>query len=217
MAAMQDRRARQRGRYIALDGIDGCGKSTQAARLVGALSAAAGARPLHVREPGGTAVGEGIRALVLGRDHALSPAVETLLFAAARRQMLDEVVAPALAAGRDVVCERSNASTFAYQAIAGELAEEEVLGLLTRWAGTPAPDLLLWLDLPVEMALARRGAPTDRIEDKGADFLRRVAAGFARWAELMPGTVRVDASADEDAVAARVLAAARGLAEVQRG
>jgi len=214
---MGGRTGSARGRFIVLDGIDGCGKSTQAARLVRSLARPGAPAPLHLREPGGTALGERIRALVLAREHALSPAVETLLFAAARRQMLDERIAPALAEGRDVVCERSNASTFAYQAVAGGLPEEEVLALLRGWADEPSPDQLLWLDLPVALAWKRLGPPRDRIEERGVAFQERVALGFRRWSELAPGTVRVDASGDEDAVAQRILQAVRRLGEVARG
>src|SRR5262245_34284111 len=116
---------RRRGLFVVIDGVDGCGKSTQAERLVRALATLPGAdperAPLHLREPGSTKLGETLRGLLLGRGREMSPAVETLLFAAARRQMLDELVRPALAAGRLVVCERFHPSTFAYQAVAGGL------------------------------------------------------------------------------------------------
>jgi dTMP kinase len=211
-----------RGRFIVLDGIDGCGKSTQAARLTRALeqSRAPGRGPagvLHLREPGGSGVGEQIRALVLSREHTVSPAVETLLFAAARRQMLDERVMPALERGWDVVCERSNASTFAYQAVAGGLPEDAVLALLRTWSNDPQPDLTLWLDLPVEEAQARRAAPQDRIEDRGRPFQEAVRRGFERWAERVPGNVRIDARGEESAVAERIWSAVRGLEGARRG
>ena len=202
---------RERGRFVVLDGIDGCGKSTQAARLVRRLERTGSPRPLHLREPGGSPLGERLRALLLSRQHEPSPAVETLLFAASRRQMLDEVVAPALARGHDVVCERSNASTFAYQAIAGGLPEDQVLELLRSWSDEPRPERVVWLDLPVALAARRRGRPGDRIEDHGEAFQERVAAGFRRWLERVPGCVRVDAEGSEDEVEARVLAALRDL------
>src|SRR5687768_14641197 len=101
----------RRARFFVLDGIDGCGKSTQAKLLVEALSRSATRPPLHLREPGSTGAGERIRELVLSHEHELDAGVELLLFAAARRQMLSEVVAPALREGRDVVCERFHAST----------------------------------------------------------------------------------------------------------
>jgi dTMP kinase len=209
-----------RGRFIVLDGIDGCGKTTQAARLTRSLEQSRGggrsvAGVLHLREPGGSVLGERIRSLVLARELTLSPAVETLLFAAARRQMLDERVGPALERGWDVVCERSNASTFAYQAVAGGLPEQQVLDLLQTWSNDPRPDLLLWLDLPADVAAARRAGPQDRIEDRGRPFQEAVARGFARWAERVPGSVRIDARGEESDVAQRILSAVRGLEEAR--
>jgi len=194
-----------RGRFLVLDGIDGCGKSTQAERLARALSARGTTAVRHLREPGSTALGEGLRELLLGRELAIFPRAETLLFAAARAQMLEELVGPALARGEHVVCERFHPSTFAYQAVAGGLSEDEVLALLSTWAGAPQPDLVLWLDLPLEQALARRGAASDRIERRDLDFQRAVARGYARYAERSPRVVRVDAAGTPDAVAAAVL------------
>ena len=194
-----------RGRFVVLDGVDGCGKSTQAARLAEALTEGASAPPLHLREPGSTAVGERLRAIALGREFELSPAVEALLMATARRQMLDELVEPALAAGRDVVCERFHPSTFAYQAVAGGLDEELVIGLLDSWANEPSPDLIVLLQIDVEAAAERRGAAADRMEDKGLAFQVKVAEGYARWAERFPETIVVDGTGRPDEVHARVL------------
>ncbi len=193
-----------RARFVVLDGIDGCGKSTQAQRLAERLGRETGRPVRHLREPGSTRLGEGLRALLLGREFAPTANVEALLFAAARAQMLAELVEPALAVGEHVVCERFHPSTFAYQAVAGGLPEAEVLALLQRWAGKPAPDLLLWLDLSVDSALARRGRASDRIEDRGIEFQRAVARGYARYAELVPGVVRIDASRSADEVAEAV-------------
>jgi len=200
---MGDSAQRPRGRFLVLDGIDGCGKSTQAQELARWL-ARDGGEVLHLREPGSTVVGEALREILLSRDSALSPAVETLLFAAARRQMLDQLVAPALARGCHVVCERFHASTFAYQAVAGGEDEARVLALLAEWAGSPAPDATLILDVDVATAGRRRGAPLDRIEDKGPEFQRRVAEGFARYAERTRGVTLVDGRGEVQAVAERV-------------
>ena len=209
-------RGGERGRFLVLDGIDGCGKSTQAERLVAALAERGDPPPLHLREPGSTAAGERIRALLLDPAVDLGPQVEALLFAAARRQMLDEIVRPALEAGRDVVCERFHPATYAYQGVAGEVDEEELLALLQHWAGEPAPDLVVLLDLDVRTAVARtvarngaragEGAATDRIEAKGTGFQERVAEGFRRYAARFPGVVVVDAGGSADEVSRRVLA-----------
>jgi dTMP kinase len=201
MAAGTDR---ARAVFVVLDGVDGCGKSTQAARLAQRLERETARRALHLREPGSTALGERLRALLLGRDSHPTPAVEALLFAAARAQMLHELVAPALARGQHVVCERFHPSTFAYQGVAGGVGERAVLDLLERWAGAPRPDLVVLLELAPELAAARRGASADRIEDHGLEFQRAVARGYARYAELVPGVARVDASAGPDAVAEAV-------------
>ena len=111
----------------------------------------------------------------------------------------------ALGRGAHVVCERFHPSTYAYQAHAGGLDPEQVLELLTGWAGVPAPDLEVLLDTPVAAAGQRRGAPTDRIEDKGVAFQERVAAGMADYAERMQGVVLVDGSGEVERVAERVL------------
>lgn len=201
------------GLFVALDGVDGCGKSTQARLLCVEFARARGAEPLHLREPGGTPLGEALRERLLHGSDELSSGVELLLFAAARRQMLERAVAPALAQGRDVVCERSNASTFAYQAVAGGLDEERVLEVLLNWCNEPAPDLLLWLDLPVEEARARLSARPDRIEARGLEFQRAVARGFARWGERVGGLTRVDARGGQAEVHSRILSAVRAQAK----
>lgn len=191
-------------RFLVLDGIDGCGKSTQARLLAEALTQARGVPALHLREPGSTKVGERIREILLSREHELDPGVELLLFAAARRQTLRELVQPALAAGRDVVCERFHASTFAYQAFAGGLPEDDVLSVLLRWADEPRPDALILLDVDPAAAARRRAGPEDRIEAKGLEFQRRVAEGFRRFARLQPGTIVIDGSASPADVARSV-------------
>lgn len=191
------------GRFIVLDGVDGCGKSTQARELAEHWREQ-GRVVDHLREPGSTGAGERIRALLLERGVELGAGTEALLFTAARRQLLEELVRPALAAGRDVVCERFHASTFAYQAHAGELDEDELMGLLETWAGDPRPDRTVILDLEVEDAADRRGADEDRIEAKGVDFQRRVAQGYRRFAEKMPRVGVVSARGTIAEVAARV-------------
>ena len=187
--------------FVVLDGIDGCGKSTQAARLVARLAQESGRKVHHLREPGSTRVGEALRAILLGREHAPTASVETLLFAAARAQMLAEVVAPALERGELVVCERFHPSTFAYQAVAGGLPEADVLALLQHWAGEPKPTLVLLLELSPEVAAARRAQSTDRIEDRGIEFQREVARGYARYADLVSGVARIDAARSAEVVA----------------
>ena len=201
-----------RGLFVVLDGVDGCGKSTQAARLAAAL----GPDALHLREPGSTFLGERLRALLLDPASRIDAGAETLLFAAARRQMLDELVEPALVAGRHVVCERFNPSTFAYQGCAGGQGEDVVLELLERWCSSPAPDLELLLTLEPEAAFARRGADRDRIEARGQAYQERVAAGFARYAERVPRARTISAGGSVDAVADAVREAVEALGRAVR-
>lgn len=206
----------QVGLFVVLDGIDGCGKSTQAERLVAALRARRGDRAdradrsgevLHLREPGSTALGEALRTLLLSREQRVAPATEVLLFVAARRQMLEEVVAPALSAGAAVVCERFHPSTFAYQGRAGGVGEERVATLVEGWADDPRPDLELILDLDPEQALDRRATGGDRIEDRGLEFQASVAEGYRRYAQRVPRARLVDGGGTVEEVAQRVLAA----------
>ncbi len=197
--------AERLGRFIVLDGIDGCGKTTQAERLVAELERE-GRRPRHVREPGTSRVAERIRALLLQPEMPITAKAETLLFAAARTQSLYEVVAPALRAGQDVVCERFHPSTYAYQAIAGGEDPERVRALLEEWAGDPAPDLVVVFDVEPESAAARRGGDRDRIELKGLAFQKEVARGYREWVALDPRAVLVDANRAPELVFADVWA-----------
>ena len=195
--------------FVVLDGVDGCGKSTQARLLVERL-AAAGRIARHLREPGSTRVGEALRALLLDPELDLQPDVEVLLFAAARRQLLAELVAPALARGEVVVCERYDPSTFAYQAFAGGAGEERVLGLLEGWGDPSAPACVVVLDLdPTEAGARRAGQEQDRIEAKGLEFQTRVAEGYRRYVDRSERAVLVDASGTPDQVAERVWAEVR--------
>jgi len=194
-----------RARFVVLDGLDGCGKSTQAARLAAWFSARAGRPALHLREPGSTAAGERIRALLLDPETALVPESQVLLFAAARRQMLEELVRPALAAGRDVVCERFHPSTFAYQGTAGGVGEERVLELLLSWANEPTPDRIVILDLDPLTAATRRGT-RDRFESRPPEFHQAVAEGYRRFATRAPNVSVVAAAGTPDEVAARIRA-----------
>ncbi len=192
------------GRFIVLEGGEGVGKSTQAAALARHLGA------VLTREPGGTAVGEALRSLLLSSSRPAPVArAETLLMLAARAQHVAEVIEPALAGGRDVVCDRYSGSTLAYQGYGRGLDLGELVDL-DRWAsGGRAPDLVILLDMPVELARRRRaGTAPDRIENEGDEFLERVQAGFRELAAASPGRWKVvDASGEVAEVAAAVRAA----------
>ena len=192
------------GRFIVLEGGEGVGKSTQAAALARHLGA------VLTREPGGTAVGEALRNLLLSSSRPAPVArAETLLMLAARAQHVAEVIEPALAGGRDVVCDRYSGSTLAYQGYGRGLDLGELVDL-DRWAsGGRTPDLVILLDMPVELARRRRaGTAPDRIENEGDAFLERVQAGFRELAAASPGRWKVvDACGEVAEVAAAVRAA----------
>lgn len=199
----------ERGRLIALEGIDGCGKSTQAHLLADALGA------LCTHEPGDSSIGPQLRQVLLGSaDASLSPRAEALLMAADRAQHVAEVVEPALAGGRWVVTDRFSASTLAYQGY-GRGIDLDVLGDLVAWAtGGLAPDLTVLVDVPEDVGLARRGASApDRLERLGPSFHSRVRHGYLALAGAAPdmwavvdgtGSVAGVAAAVHRAVAERV-------------
>lgn len=192
-----------RGRLIAFEGGEACGKSTQSALLADRVGA------LVTREPGGTAVGERVRALLLDAGTVdLDTRAEALLMAATRAQHVAEVVAPALVAGRHVVTDRFSHSSLAYQGYGRGLDLEE-LRWLSHWAtGGLWPDLVILLDLPPGAALATPAAP-DRFEIEDHEFHERVTAGFHALAAADPARWRVvDAAGSVDDVAERVWAAA---------
>ena len=199
------------GRFIVLDGVDGCGKSTQAGLLVQALRSALEIEVQHLREPGSTTLGEGLRELLLSREQDMGPEVESLLFCAARRHMLDLLVRPALERGEWVVCERFHPSTLAYQGGAGGVPTEILARLLEGWAGDPEPDLILILDLDPAAARQRSGKAADRIEDKGRGFQEEVASAMRHYAQTDPAAQLVQGEGSADEVAARILARVEGL------
>ncbi len=187
-------------RWIALEGGEGSGKSTQARRLAAALDA------VLTREPGGTAVGSALRSLLLDSALDIEPRTESLLMAADRAAHVREVVLPALAQGRDVVSDRSAWSSLAYQGYGRGLDVDE-LWRLSDWAmGGRWPDVTILIDVPLDVARARAKAQPDRIEGAGDDFHRRVRDGFAALA-VRHGWVVVDGTGTEDDVAARIFKA----------
>ncbi len=185
--------------YIAFEGIEGAGKSTVAER-VGERLAADGHRVVRVREPGGTAVGESIRNILLSHDLAPEPWTEALLFAASRAQLAAEIVGPALDDGSWVLTDRSVYSSLAYQGAGRSLGIEKVRsvnepGLLGVW-----PNLVILLVVDATEGLARQ-AVGDRIGDEGIRFQQAVADGFAAIAATEPDRfVVIDASAPLEVV-----------------
>ena len=186
------------GKFITVEGIEGVGKSTNLEYIRDYLSARAKAVTM-TREPGGTPLGEKIRALLLDREQAAMHAdTETLLVFAARAQHLADVIKPALAQGRWVVCDRFTDATYAYQG-GGRGLDTARIAALEQWVqGELRPDLTLLLDAPTDVGMARasqRNHPADRFEREQADFFKRVRAHYLQRAQADESRYRViDAS-----------------------
>lgn len=192
------------GLFVTFEGIDRSGKTTQARLLVEALGDAA----LAVREPGGTAAGERVRELLKDPDVELAGEAEALLFAAARAQLVRDVIRPALEAGRVVVSDRFLDSSLAYQGAARGLGVDEVERVNAFATGGLVPDLTLLLDLDPDAAAARAAEEHDRFEQEGLELQRRVHAAYEELAAADPARwQRIDATRETAAVHADVLAA----------
>jgi len=191
-----------RGKFITLEGIDGAGKSTHVAWLAPWLRAR-GCTVCVTREPGGTPLGEQLRAILLDRGQSMHLETEALLMFAARREHIAAVIEPALAAGAWVICDRFTDATFAYQG-SGRGADWSRLGVLERWVqGGLQPDLTLLFDLAPQAGRSRASSikVPDRFEQEEDEFFARVRAGYLRRAAEAPGRVRVvDASLTVDEI-----------------
>ena len=185
-----------RGRFITLEGMDGAGKTTHLEWLRQRL-AAKGVALTVTREPGGTALGEALRTLLLDIPGIRDPETEALLMFAARREHIAQVIAPALAAGRWVLCDRFTDATYAYQAGGSGMAWERVAAL-ERWVqGDLQPDLTLYFDLDPAVGRARtqKVRAPDRFEREQQAFYERVRAAYQRRAAEYPQRIKViDAS-----------------------
>ncbi len=179
-----------RGPFLSLDGLDGSGKSTQC-RLLADWLRARGLDVVACADPGGTALGDEVRNLVLHRRHAMSVAAEAFLFMASRAQLVSEVIRPALGAGKAVVCDRFLLANVVYQGHAGGLGPARVWEVGRLSTDGLEPDLTLVLDLPPDAAASRRTRPADRVESRGADYHARVRQGFLDEAKQRPDRVRV--------------------------
>ncbi len=207
------------GLFIVFEGPEGSGKTTQLRRLYGRLRRA-GFPVVRTREPGGTRLGERLRNLLkrTAGSEGLVAEAELFLFLAARAQLVNTVIRPALAAGRTVLCDRYSPSTIAYQAYGRGLPLDRVVEADRLAAGGLWPDLVVLLDLPVEVGLARRGRPgADRFEAEELEFHRRVRAGYLELARADPNRWLVlDAQAPPGELARKVWACVRELL-AQRG
>jgi len=194
----------QGGRLIALEGVDGCGKSTQAARLAASLGA------ILTHEPGATDLGADLRSLLLDPDRSPpGPRAELLLMAADRAQHVDLVIAPALGAGRWVVTDRFSGSTLAYQGAGRGIEMADVFSVVAFAAGDVDADLSVLVDLDIDTARGRgSGEKRDRLERLDPAFFERVRQGYLALADADPvrWTV-VDGSGGRDDIAAFILGA----------
>jgi dTMP kinase len=205
------------GRFITFEGGEGAGKSTQIARLADALRAR-GETVVVTREPGGTPGAEEIRALfVQGGPGRWTVETDVLLVTAARADHVARLIRPALEAGQTVLCDRFVHSTLAYQGHGKGVAVDQLLALHAFATGDLWPDLVLWLDLPVEVGLSRStkrsaaqsagNAVEQRFEQLGTGYHERVRAGFGALAAADPRIVRIDAMLDIGGVGAAIAAA----------
>ena len=190
-----------RGKYIAFEGLEGCGKSTHVKRLAETLGAVA------TREPGGTRIGAMLREILADPDNTdIDPRTELLLMTADRAQLMSQVIEPALAAGQHVVRDRRVYSTLAYQGYGRRLGVDTIRSI-NEWAlNQTLPDIVVWIQIPrdeAERRLAKRNL--DRFEREGADFFARIADGFAEMAAADPDRwIIIDGMLPKDDVQAAI-------------
>jgi dTMP kinase len=189
--------------FVSLEGIDGSGKSTQARLLVEAM----GEGTVAIREPGGTEAAERIRELLADPALRIEPLAELMLFLAARADLTERVIRPALEAGRNVVADRFSDSSVAYQGVARGLGVGEVISLCEAATDGLWPDLTVWLRIDPETGLGR-AAGEDRFEAEGLELQRQVAVAYEEIAIIASDRmVAVDASGSVEDVHARVMEA----------
>ena len=194
--------------FVTFEGLDGSGKSTQAELLRGRLEAD-GVDVVSTREPGGTELGEGVRNLVLHGGH-VGPWAEALLYVAARAQLVDDVIRPALDRGASVICDRYVDSSVAYQGAGRELGVDRILDLNLAAVGGLLPDRTFLLELAPDAVPARIQRHFDRLEREGDDFRARTAQGYRELAARFPERILVlDATRPADELAEEVYGALR--------
>jgi dTMP kinase len=195
--------------FIAIDGVDGTGKSTQIRLLVEHL-AAAGHPVLAVRDPGTTVAGEAIRKLVLDSDLEMHRRCEALLYMAARSQLVEEKIRPALAAGTWVVSDRYLLANVVYQSVGGSESTDMLWRLGEIAVAGVRPDLTILLDMPAKLAMQRIDRPADRMESRGIDYLESVRQAFlTQVAHSGSRYVIIDATQSIEAMQSELVASLR--------
>ncbi len=207
------RKVSEVGLFLAFEGVEGSGKSTQA-RLLADRLGAAGMEVVLAREPGSTPLGERVRQLVLEeKGFGIPPRSELFLMLAARAAFVEQVVTPALAEGHVVIADRFELSTLAYQGAGRGIPLDEIVRSNRVATGGISPQVTFLLDLPPEAGADRQmaaGKSPDRMEAEARDFHQRVARGYREYADRVEGLIRVDASGSIDEVRTRVEAALEG-------
>jgi len=189
-----------KGKFIVLDGPDGCGKSTQC-RLLSQWLIQRAVEVADFRDPGTTEIGERIRKILLNPSHlVMDTRTEVLLYMAARAQLWSERIKPALAEQKCVLLDRWLSSTCAYQGYAGGFGAETIIKIASDALERPFPDLTIILDLDLETSTARLGRQLDRMEQKPRTYHQQVRRGFLKLSENQPDFAVVDASANIDEV-----------------
>ena len=193
------------GKFIVLDGPDGCGKTTQA-RLLGQWLKEQGVAVENFRDPGGTAIGEKTRQILLNPEHlSMSTPAEVLLYMAARAQLWVEKIAPALEKKQCVVVDRWLSSTCAYQGYAGGFGMDKVIKIATDCLERPWPDLTIILDIDLETASQRLNRELDRMEQKGDGYHKKVREGFLQLAKEQEYFLVVDGTGDIQTVHKKIV------------
>jgi dTMP kinase len=206
-----------RGRFIVLDGPDGCGKTTQQ-KLLSAWIAQQGAEVVCFRDPGTTSIGEQIRTVLLSPDNTgMGDNVEVLLYMAARAQLWKECIDTALKQGKCVLMDRWLSSTCAYQGCAGGFGVDKVVRIAEDSLVRVWPDVTVILDVDLETAAARMNRPLDRMEQKGSDYHQRVREGYLQLCGRYADIMRVDAAQSQENVQRQIrLVIERHLAGMSR-
>jgi len=179
-----------KGKFITFEGSEGCGKSTQSKLLYEYLKSK-GYKLVYIREPGGTRISEKIRDILLAPENHISPIAETLLYMAARAQIVDEIIKPALKKGKIVICDRFLDSTLAYQGYGLGIDIKVIKTIGNFVTGGIKPNLTIFLDLPVQEGLKYRKFSKDRIEKRSYLYHLKVRKGYLKLAVSEPARIKI--------------------------